>query len=64
MSLVAVHVDANRLTQEQYNALIARLGPGVSGTMVNGGTTPHEAGFKLGVQHVLTLLRDGWSSNQ
>lgn len=58
-NLEAVPVERMRLTDTQMAALRKKLGP-LAGTIVNGGTTPHEAGFKLGIQTVLEVLREGW----
>ncbi|QWT56578.1 hypothetical protein [Xanthomonas phage SB1] len=59
MSLQAVRVESNRLSEEQYR-LLQRACGAMANPLVNGNTSQHEAGFKLGVQFVLQLCRDGW----
>lgn len=48
--------QVHRLTKEAYEALEKNLGP-IKPTTT---TTPIEAGYTLGVQHVLLLLRQGF----
>lgn len=47
-----------RLDRQQYKALVAKL----PGTIINHSqpNDPVSVGYKLGVQHVLELLREGW----
>lgn len=58
-NLEAVPVERMRLTDTQMAALRKKLGP-YSIPLVNGGTTQHEAGFKLGIQYMLDILREGF----
>lgn len=62
MSLMAQRIAANRLTDEQYK-LLERACGAMANPLVNGNTSQHEAGFKLGVQYVLKMCRDGWVSD-
>lgn len=53
-------IELVRLSKEHYDRLEASLRqPVVSAT-----TTAHEAGFLLGIQHVLRHLREGWVITQ
>jgi hypothetical protein len=45
-----------RLTPDQYEALARKLVPPVVTTQ----TTALQAGYQLGVQHALAMLRDGY----
>ncbi|UNY50201.1 hypothetical protein [Stenotrophomonas phage c9-N] len=60
MSLQAVRVEPNKLSDEQMRLLTRACGA-MANPLVNGNTSQHEAGFKLGVQFVLSLCRDGWN---
>ncbi|WCD56063.1 hypothetical protein [Caulobacter phage BL198] len=46
-----------RLEKQQYDKLEQQVN---SNTLVSGTTTEIEAGFKLGVHHVLSILRKGY----
>lgn len=49
-----------RLSEEVYNQLVKKLPPPV----VSDSTSAHHAGYLLGVQHVLKLLREGYVVNE
>lgn len=40
---------------------LARLRGRLPRPVVTADTTAHQAGYQLGIQHVLELLRDGWT---
>ena len=40
---------------------LARLRERLPRPVVTADTTAHQAGYQLGIQHVLELLRDGWT---
>jgi hypothetical protein len=52
--------DVVRLEADQYKALVAKL-PQIA---VNNDTSPMQAGFQLGVQHVLKMLREGFTTGE
>lgn len=54
---VCVESDLNRLTQAQYAAFEKKA---QAITIVNSTTTELQAGYQLGVQHALKILREGW----
>lgn len=49
-------VEFHRLSMAAYEALEKKC----PAPLVNSDTTAHQAGYMLGVQYVLTLLRDGY----
>jgi hypothetical protein len=49
--------NLNRLTQAQYDELEKQAR---AVTVVNQTTTDLQAGYQLGMQHVLKVVRDGW----
>lgn len=49
--------QVHRLSKEAYESLEKQLGP-IKPTST---TTPIEAGYNLGVQHVLKLIREGYT---
>lgn len=55
MSLVAIPVQTDKLSAEQMKRLRLKLG-GTATIYVGKDTTEHQAGFMLGVQHVLHIL--------
>lgn len=52
-----VTVNITRLEPDVYNELEKK----VSNILVSSTTTELEAGYKLGIQHVLKVLRDGYA---
>ena len=50
-------VQVHRLSKEAYEALEKLCGP-IKPTTT---TTPIEAGYALGVQHVLKMIREGYA---
>ena len=48
----------NRLTDAQYEAFEKKAH---AVTIVNSTTTELQAGYQLGVQHALKVLREGWA---
>jgi hypothetical protein len=50
-------VRLNRLTPDQYRALEKKL----AGISVTGTTTAHQAGYMLGIQQALAVIREGWA---
>lgn len=63
MSLTTMPTDNCRLTKEQYDKLVMNLG-GAAQPVVTKDSTPEEISYRLGVQFVLTRLRDGWSTTR
>lgn len=50
--------EVNTLSQAQYDAVRRQVLGKIS---INSNTTPLEAGFQLGVQSVLNVLREGFT---
>lgn len=50
-------IQVHRLSKQAYDDLEKKLGP-IKPTTT---TTPIEAGYTLGVQHVLKLVREGYT---
>lgn len=50
-------VELNRLTQAQYEAFEKKVH---AVTIVNQTTTELQAGYQLGMQQALKVLREGW----
>ncbi|QVR48653.1 hypothetical protein [Stenotrophomonas phage BUCT609] len=59
MTLMAQPVVQRKLTEEQYKTLEGKLGQ-LANPLINSNTSQMEAGQKLGVQLVLSMLRNGW----
>ncbi len=49
----------HRLSPDQLDAVRRQAAGNIS---INMNTTPLQAGFQLGVQHVLNVLRDGFTT--
>lgn len=50
-------VRVNRLTPDQYKLLEKK----VAGISMSASTTSLQAAYMLGVQHVLAVIREGWT---
>lgn len=63
MSLIPMPNESSRLTEDQITKLRRKL-HGKDVPIVDSNTSAHEAGFRLGVQFVLSQLRDGWGDTR